>query len=113
MQTMTSAVCCRGVSNAQTPSSTASTQSWCAGPAIPRSRYVDAPTPLKEPEAESAQRSPGALNGFRKGVMKTLQTAPQYIMAGAVVAAAAAGFLKVSVVMTAYACFPYFRPKHS
>jgi hypothetical protein len=86
----------RATSEAQTPSSTASTQSWCAGPPVPRSRYVDPPSPLKEPDQESSPKSPSALSGFRKGVMKTLQTAPQYIMAGAVVAAAAAGFLKAS-----------------
>ena len=57
---------------------------------------MDPPTPLREPEEEQKPpQSPGALSGFRKGVMRTLQTAPQYIMAGAVVAAAAAGFLKV------------------
>ncbi len=56
---------------------------------------MDPPTPLREPEEENPPQSPGALNSFRKGIVKTLQTAPQYIMAGAVVAAAAAGFLKV------------------
>lgn len=56
---------------------------------------MDPPTPLREPKEEYPLQSPGALNGFRKGIVKTLQTAPQYIMAGAVVAAAAAGFLKV------------------
>ena len=86
---------CRGSSDAQTPSSAASTQSWCARPAIQQSRYVDPPTPLREPKEASPPQSPGALNSFRKGIVKTLQTAPQCIMAGAVVAAAAAGFLKV------------------
>ena len=99
-----SGVSCRGSGDAQTPSSTASAQSWCAGAPVPRSRYVDPPTPLREPKEEQPPQSPGALNGFRKGIMKTLQTAPQYIMAGAVVAAAAAGFLKVSRELSAALC---------
>jgi hypothetical protein len=90
--------CClaffRATSEAQTPSSTASAQSWCAGPPVARSRYVDPPSPLKEPDQGNGPKSPSPLSGFRRGVVKTLQTAPQYIMAGAVMAAAAAGFLK-------------------
>ena len=87
---------CRAGQEEQTPSSAASAQSWCVGPAVPRSRYVDPPTPLREPEQAAAPpRSPGALDGFRRGVARTLAAAPQCIMAGAIVAAGAAGFLKV------------------
>ena len=62
---------------------------------MPRSRYIDPPTPLQEPEQAPPPRSPGALDGFRRGVARTLAAAPQCIMAGAIVAAGAAGFLKV------------------
>ena len=86
---------CRAGQEEQTPSSAASTQSWCVGPAVPRSRYVDPPTPLREPEQAALPSSPGALDGFRRGVARTLAAAPQCIMAGAIVAAGAAGFLKV------------------
>ena len=65
---------------------------------------MDPPTPLREPKEEKPLQSPSPMNSFRKGIVKTLQTAPQYIMAGAVVAAAAAGFLKVSFCCGAALC---------
>ena len=45
---------CRAGQEEQTPSSAASAQTWCVGPAVPRSRYVDPPTPLREPEQAAA-----------------------------------------------------------
>ena len=50
---------CRAGQEEQTPSSAASAQSWCVGPAVPRSRYVDPPTPLREPEQATAPPQPG------------------------------------------------------
>ena len=52
----------------------------------PEEQICGPPHAPQEPEEENPPQSPGALNSFRKGIVKTLQTAPQYIMAGAVVA---------------------------
>lgn len=82
----------RPTSDAQSEASSASAASWCAGPPVPRSRYVDAPTPAAGPPtaAVDAKRRGGG-----KGLGWVLQEGPRFVVAGAVVAAVATGFVKV------------------
>lgn len=82
----------RPISDVQSEASSASAASWCAGPPAPRSRYIDAPTPAKQ---GSAGENPQPGRGANKSVFWLLKEAPRFVVAGAVVAAVATGFIKV------------------
>ncbi|EIE26162.1 hypothetical protein COCSUDRAFT_61152 [Coccomyxa subellipsoidea C-169] len=81
------------ISDVQSEASSASAASWCAGPPAPRSRYIDAPTPAKQ---GSAGENPKSGRSANKSVFWLLKEAPRFVIAGAVVAAVATGFVKAA-----------------
>lgn len=79
-------IACRPVNDAQSEASSASAASWAPAP---RSRYMEAATPAKPMPAE------GKGSAANRGLVWLLQEGPRFVVAGAVVAAVATGFVKV------------------
>ncbi|CAL8461905.1 g1436 [Coccomyxa elongata] len=75
------------INDAQSEASSASAASWAPAP---RSRYVEAATPAKPMPAE------GKGSAANRGLVWLLQEGPRFVVAGAVVAAVATGFVKAA-----------------